>query len=88
MGGVYQGRADGAWNKGQLFNSVNEKKLEWGVAGDVIEAQRGHQEKNAVRGAYNHAGYLEQRRRLLQKWADYIDGLKKRLEENNERHFI
>ncbi|SPU48687.1 Putative prophage CPS-53 integrase [Bordetella trematum] len=28
-----------------------------------------------VRGVYNRAEYAEQRREMLQAWADYIDGL-------------
>ena len=41
-----------------------------------VEKQLGHTDKNEVRGTYNHADYLEQRRRMLQEWADYLDTLK------------
>jgi integrase len=41
---------------------------------DVIEACLAHQERNAIRRAYNHASYLAERRELLQRWADYCDG--------------
>lgn len=41
---------------------------------DVIEACLAHQERNAVRAAYNRAEYLDQRRELLQKWADWLEG--------------
>ncbi|MCR4818058.1 MAG: tyrosine-type recombinase/integrase [Fretibacterium sp.] len=43
---------------------------------DVIERQLAHVETNAVRGAYNHAEYLPERRRLMQWWGDYLDGLR------------
>ena len=43
---------------------------------DVIEAQLAHQERNAVRAAYNRADYLEQRREMMQVWADYVDDLR------------
>lgn len=33
-------------------------------------------ETNAVRGAYNRAEHLPERRRMMQAWADYLDGLK------------
>jgi integrase len=60
-----------------MFSTMlNERKLAWGIDRDVIEAQLAHKEENAVRGAYNHASYLEQRRNMLQKWADYLDGLR------------
>ena len=41
---------------------------------DVIEAALAHQSKNQVRAAYNRAEYLDQRRELLQKWADWLEG--------------
>lgn len=42
---------------------------------DVIERQLAHVEGNAVRRAYNHAEYLDERRRLMQWWGDWLDGL-------------
>ena len=62
--------------RGTFSTLLNEKKLEWGFDSDIIESQLAHKEANAVRGAYNHAVYLEQRRRLMEKWADYLDNLK------------
>ena len=60
-----------------MFSTIlNEKKLEWDFDADIIEAQLAHREQNAVRDAYNHASYLEKRRELLQKWADYLDELR------------
>jgi hypothetical protein len=32
--------------------------------------------RDQVRAAYNRAQYLEERRRMMQAWADYLDGLK------------
>lgn len=40
---------------------------------DVIEAALAHQSKNQVRAAYNRAEYLDQRRELLQTWADWLE---------------
>ena len=42
---------------------------------NVIERQLAHQEQNAVRAAYNRAQYLAERRRMMQYWADFLDGL-------------
>jgi hypothetical protein len=37
-----------------------------------------HAESNKVREAYTHAAqYLEERTRMMQTWADYLDGLRK-----------
>lgn len=41
-----------------------------------IELQLAHVDKNAVRGTYNHAQYLEGRREMMQWYADYLDHLK------------
>lgn len=43
---------------------------------DAIERQLAHIERNAVRGAYtHHASYLDERQRMMQWWADYLDEL-------------
>jgi integrase len=42
---------------------------------DWIERQLAHQERNSVRAAYNHAQHLPQRRKMMQWWADYLDGV-------------
>lgn len=43
---------------------------------DWVELQLAHSEKNEVRGAYNSAEYLVPRRRMLQDWADFLEGEK------------
>jgi integrase len=48
---------------------------ELGYRADVIEKQLAHVEEDEVRAAYNHADYMEERRRMLQDWADAIDRL-------------
>jgi integrase len=49
---------------------------EQGFPPDVIELQLAHTERNEVRAAYNRAQRLEERRRMMQAWADYLDGLR------------
>jgi integrase len=39
---------------------------------DVIEAQLAHIEENSSRKPYNRAQYLEERRPMMQWWADYL----------------
>lgn len=43
---------------------------------EVIEAQLGHKDRNQIRATYNQAQYLDERRRLMQYWADYLDELR------------
>jgi integrase len=47
---------------------------EAGFRPDVIEKQLAHEERNQVRKAYNRADYLEERRDMLQWWADNTIG--------------
>jgi integrase len=47
---------------------------EMGYAPHVIEKSLGHTVKG-VAGVYNKAAYIEERRPMLQQWADYLDGL-------------
>lgn len=47
-----------------------------GFRADVIEAQLAHNEPDTVRLAYNRAEYMEERRQLTQKWANYLDELR------------
>ena len=47
--------------------------------------QLSHADKNSIRGTYNHAQYLDQRRAMLQAWADWLDELKRQALER-ERH--
>ncbi len=49
---------------------------ERGFDDDVIEAALAHEDKNAVRRAYNRALYWPERVKLLQSWADLIDQFK------------
>jgi integrase len=49
---------------------------ESGFDGDVIEKALAHEERNKVRAAYHRSEYLEQRRELMQWWANYLDSIK------------
>jgi hypothetical protein len=43
---------------------------------DLIELQLAHAERNQVRAAYNKAQRLPERRKMMQAWTDYLDGLR------------
>jgi integrase len=49
---------------------------ELGFPPDVIELQLAHQERDKIRGAYNRAQRLPERRKMMLAWADYLDMLK------------
>ena len=49
---------------------------------DAVERQMSHQERKRVRAAYIHkAQHLEERREMMQWWADYLDA-------NRFRHVV
>jgi integrase len=48
-----------------------------GIAPEVIEAQLAHAVQDALGRAYNRTQFLEQRRDLMTKWANYLDQLRK-----------
>lgn len=47
-----------------------------GIAPEVIEAQLAHAVPDALGRAYNRTEFLEQRREMMQAWADYLDRLR------------
>ena len=49
---------------------------ELGFDSDLIEKQLAHADRNQIRARYNHADFLDQRRKMLQAWADYLDQLR------------
>ena len=62
---------------GHGFRSMASTLLnEQGWHPDAIERQLAHQEPNEIRAAYNYAKHLPERRRMMQAWANYLDGLK------------
>ncbi len=62
---------------GHGFRSMASTLLhELGHPHAVIERQLAHGERNKVSASYNFAEYLPERRVIMQKWADYLDGLR------------
>jgi integrase len=47
-----------------------------GIDPDVIEAQLAHGKSGPLGAAYDRAEYMEQRRRMMATWADYLDKLR------------
>ena len=59
------------------FRSIASTLLnELGWHPDLIERQLAHQERNAVRRAYNRAQHLAERTKMMQAWADHLDTLR------------
>ncbi|OSR76829.1 putative prophage CPS-53 integrase [Pseudomonas syringae pv. actinidiae] len=67
----YEGRQTGHGFRHLLSTSLNSR----GYNRDWIERQLAHGDQDSIRDTYNHANYLEQRRGMMQAWADSIDAL-------------
>lgn len=68
----YKGKMTGHGFRAVASTILNES----GFRPDVIERQLAHCERNEIRAAYNRAEYLPERRKLMQWWSDYLDGVK------------
>ena len=67
----YTGRVTGHGFRHTMSTVLHEQ----GYNTAWIETQLAHLDKNAIRGTYNHAQYLDGRREMLQWYADYMDSL-------------
>lgn len=67
----YKGRQTGHGFRHLLSTELNGR----GYNRDWIERQLAHGDNDEIRDTYNHATYLEQRREMMQAWADSIDAL-------------
>lgn len=47
-----------------------------GIRPDIIEHQLAHAVRDPLGRAYNRTSHLPERRKMMQRWADYLDGLK------------
>lgn len=67
----YKGRLTGHGFRHTMSTILHEQ----GFNSEWIETQLAHVDKNAIRGTYNHAQYLDGRREMMQWYADYIGEL-------------
>jgi integrase len=68
----YQGKATPHGFRATASTILNES----GFKPDVIERQLAHLERNKVRAAYHRSVYLEDRKKMMNWWSDFLDGIK------------
>tara|TARA_R110001592_G_scaffold141033_2_gene362302 strand:- start:12008 stop:13183 length:1176 start_codon:yes stop_codon:yes gene_type:complete len=66
----YRGRMTGHGWRSIASTWANEN----GYSPDAIERQLAHVPDNKIRAIYNRAEYLPDRKKMLQDWADWLDG--------------
>ncbi|MBB1582566.1 integrase arm-type DNA-binding domain-containing protein [Serratia sp. OS31] len=67
----YKGRLTGHGFRHTMSTILHEQ----GYDSAWVEMQLAHVDRNAIRGAYNHAQYLDGRREMMQWYADFLQGL-------------
>ncbi|MDB6063317.1 MAG: integrase [Verrucomicrobiaceae bacterium] len=67
----YKGRQTGHGFRHMLSTELNGK----GYNKDWIERQLAHGDNDEIRATYNHAQYIDQRRDMMQWWADRLEQL-------------
>lgn len=65
----YKDQLTGHGIRGTISTALNEI----GYPKVWVDAQLSHSDPDKVSSAYNHAEYVEQRRRMMQDWADRLD---------------
>jgi integrase len=68
----YKGKQTGHGFRHLISTALNER----GYNRDWIERQLAHGDENEIRAVYNKAEYLDQRRQMMQEWADSLDSLR------------
>lgn len=70
----YRGRQTNHGFRHLVSTALNEQ----GFDNDWIERQLSHGDPDKIRGTYNKAMYLDDRRKMMQAWADYLDQMRLR----------
>tara|TARA_B100000686_G_scaffold315138_1_gene361783 strand:+ start:535 stop:1725 length:1191 start_codon:yes stop_codon:yes gene_type:complete len=66
----YAGRMTGHGFRALAMTTIKEKL---GYRHEVIDRQLAHAKKNKIIAAYDRAEFMDERRKMMQEWADYID---------------
>lgn len=78
----YEDQLTGHGIRGTISTALNEI----GYPKIWVDAQLSHSDPNKVSSAYNHAKYIEPRRRMMQDWADRLDLLEQNRVEVASAH--
>ena len=68
----YKGRMTGHGFRALAMSTIKEKL---GYRHEVVDRQLAHAPRSKVEAAYDRAAFLDERRRMMQDWADYLEQL-------------
>jgi integrase len=66
----YKGRMTGHGFRALAMSNIKEKL---GYRHEVVDRQLAHAHRNKIDRAYDRAQFLDERRKMMQEWADYMD---------------
>lgn len=66
----YKGKTTGHGFRATAMSTIKERL---GYRHEVIDRQLAHAPQSKVDRAYDRAMFIEERRRMMQDWADYLD---------------
>ena len=69
----FKGRMTGHGFRALAMSTIKEKL---GYRHEVVDRQLAHAPQSMVQRAYDRAQFLDERKVMMQKWADYLDGMK------------
>ncbi len=70
----FEGKLTGHGLRGTISTALNEM----GYNPKWVDSQLSHADPDKTSGSYNHAEYVEERRNMMQAWADYLDEQEKK----------
>ncbi|MDR1081876.1 MAG: tyrosine-type recombinase/integrase [Deltaproteobacteria bacterium] len=79
------GYAESAMSLHGFRSTASTLLNEMGFSPDWIERQLAHEDGRRIRAIYNRADYMEDRKRMMQTWADRLDGLREEARAGAER---
>lgn len=68
----YQGKMTGHGFRALAMSTIKEQL---GYRHEVVDRQLAHAPRNKVDAAYDRAQFIDERKIMMQKWADYVDSL-------------
>ena len=68
----YEGKMTTHGFRALAMTTLKEKL---GYRHETVDRQLAHAQKNKIDAAYDRAQFLEERKKMMQHWADYIDGI-------------
>ena len=71
----YKGRMTGHGFRALAMSTIKEKL---GYRHEVVDRQLAHAPSNKVDAAYDRAKYLDERRKMMQEWSDYLQGIRRK----------